>query len=72
MMAEITRKDLEKLNTVYCWLAECGEEYKDFADAVRKIHYICQQLLDERETIHPSGTGGDSASLDRKATEHVG
>lgn len=48
---ELTRELLEKVFSVWGWLAEAGEEYKEQADAIRDIHYFCVNHLDVKEGI---------------------
>lgn len=47
----ITREHLEKLNAVYYWLAEAGEDYREQADILRDIYYFLQNMLDEEAGI---------------------
>ncbi len=48
---ELTRELLEKVNAVYWWLAEAGEEYREQSNAIRDIHRFCENILDVKEGI---------------------
>lgn len=62
----ITRDDLEKLNTVFWWLAECGEEHKELADAVRGIYHFCQNKLDELDPYDSDAAEGIASKAEKK------
>ncbi len=60
---DLTREHLEKLYTVYWWLAEAGEEYIEQANIIRDIYYFCQNLLDVEEGITQGYLSADESAV---------
>ena len=50
-MSEITRQDLERLNTLYWEIEKRGADWEEDAKSVSKIYYYCEANLKKEGVI---------------------